>query len=195
MKMLLNVYKKGDVYTVNSSFISQNLPINIDTDSTIVEIKNTQVFSIITEALLQNNLVKLPVGLQSYTPGDVMINIVDDLVASKYAGVIKIQNFIASRAGNAYYYDLFEFNLVSNTLYANGIFITNENREEKYIEIIETGKIELIEALETYLNLKDKISAYYSLYAQGQVAIKLVDNANTVANVELYVTNFMASFG
>lgn len=39
-----------------------------------------------------------------------------------------------------------------------GYFITDENREEKYIEIIETEDEQLIDMLETYLESKDEIS-------------------------------------
>lgn len=39
-----------------------------------------------------------------------------------------------------------------------GYFITDQNREEKYIEIIETGDEELIELLEEYLIHKDEIT-------------------------------------
>lgn len=44
------------------------------------------------------------------------------------------------------------------TLADAGYFITDQNREEKYIEIIETEDENLIELLETYLNIKDDIA-------------------------------------
>lgn len=40
-----------------------------------------------------------------------------------------------------------------------GYFITDKNREDKYIEIIETGKEDLIDLLEEYLLHKDQITA------------------------------------
>ena len=43
-------------------------------------------------------------------------------------------------------------------LFNAGYIITDQNREEKYIEIIETGDDMLIELLEEYLNTKDEIS-------------------------------------
>lgn len=44
------------------------------------------------------------------------------------------------------------------TLADAGYFITDQNREEKYIEIIETEDENLIDLLETYLNIKDDIA-------------------------------------
>lgn len=40
-----------------------------------------------------------------------------------------------------------------------GYFFTNENRQEKYIEIIETGDDKLINMLEEYLTIKDEITS------------------------------------
>lgn len=40
-----------------------------------------------------------------------------------------------------------------------GFVITNENREEKYIEIIETGEEKYIELLEVYIEAKDDVDA------------------------------------
>ena len=53
--------------------------------------------------------------------------------------------------------DLITFMLLNNKFANNGFFITDENKEEKYIEIIETCDEQLIEDLEKYIFLLDKI--------------------------------------
>ena len=53
--------------------------------------------------------------------------------------------------------DLITFMLLNNKFANNGFFITDENKEEKYIEIIETCDDNLIEDLEKYIFLLDKI--------------------------------------
>ena len=53
--------------------------------------------------------------------------------------------------------DLITFMLLNNKLADKGFFITEENKEEKYIEIIETCDESLIEDLEKYIFLLDKI--------------------------------------
>lgn len=59
-------------------------------------------------------------------------------------------------AGNIIqYYKYFEYN---NQLAAAGYFITNDNREEKFIEILETGDEKLISILEEYLTIKDTLN-------------------------------------
>jgi len=194
MRMLLNVYDKGSVYDVNKAYVSKDMPIVVEPDAKVIEIKDTQVFTMISEELLQNNVVRLPAGVSPYKPSDIIVDKLDDLDSVKYAAQIKIKNFIASRAGTSYLYDLFEFNLVSNTLYADGYFITDSNREAKYLEIIGTNRVHLIEALEKYLNIKDKISEYYSLYAQAKAVLELINNANSIQSVDTYKANFLASF-
>lgn len=53
--------------------------------------------------------------------------------------------------------DFVNFMQINNVLASNGIFITEKNKEEKYIQIIESGNEELIEILEEYINLLDNI--------------------------------------
>ena len=49
--------------------------------------------------------------------------------------------------------------MMLNNKFANqGIFITDDNREECYIKIIEAGNESLIADLEKYLEIKDKVT-------------------------------------
>lgn len=53
---------------------------------------------------------------------------------------------------------MFDFICINNELINDGYVITSKNREDKYIEILETGDEELIEKLERYLNAHDTIN-------------------------------------
>ncbi len=53
--------------------------------------------------------------------------------------------------------DFVTFMQLNNSFAAKGIFITEKNKEEKYIEIIETGDENLIQDLEQYIMLLDNI--------------------------------------
>lgn len=55
-----------------------------------------------------------------------------------------------------HYVDFIDTN---NILNAEGFFITDKNKEEKYLEILETGDEDLIDTLEKFLISKDKLSA------------------------------------
>lgn len=53
--------------------------------------------------------------------------------------------------------DFVTFMSLNNMFLEKGIIITDNNREESYIKVIETGDEKLIAALEKYLLLKDDI--------------------------------------
>jgi hypothetical protein len=53
--------------------------------------------------------------------------------------------------------DFISIMLINNKFLDRGIAITDNNKEECYIKIIETGDESLINDLETYLSLKDSI--------------------------------------
>lgn len=51
-----------------------------------------------------------------------------------------------------------EFMKLNNKFADMGIFITDDNREDAYIKLIEKGDPSLIDDLERYINLKDSIN-------------------------------------
>jgi hypothetical protein len=53
--------------------------------------------------------------------------------------------------------DFVSFFLLNNELSSKGYTITENNREEVYIKIIETGDIQLINDLEKYISLRDSL--------------------------------------
>ena len=53
---------------------------------------------------------------------------------------------------------MFDFICINNELIDKGYIITDYNREDKYIEILEAEDDELVEKLERYLNARDNIT-------------------------------------
>lgn len=53
--------------------------------------------------------------------------------------------------------DFVSFLAINNKFLSKGFYITDENREEMYIKVIETGDNQLISDLETFINLRDSI--------------------------------------
>lgn len=91
-------------------------------------------------------------------------------------------------------YTLYEFMIKNNELASRGYFITESNREEKYIEIIEAGDDTLIQLLESYLEANDKIAR--SFYIKDKIeAYKLkLAECETVEQVEELENQFIAEF-
>jgi chromatin segregation and condensation protein Rec8/ScpA/Scc1 (kleisin family) len=68
-----------------------------------------------------------------------------------------------------------------------GYAITNENREEKYLEILETGDEKLIAKLEDYLNYKDEIEAVAHIerkFSAFRAELKTTTTADEVKQLE-----------
>lgn len=90
---------------------------------------------------------------------------VEGIDASTYAG--KAALALKTKARGIMGDDLLIFKLVDfvslmllqNKFASKGIFITDDNKEECYINIIESGKNELIDDLEKFITLKDSIKS------------------------------------
>lgn len=103
---------------------------------------------------------------------------VEGIDLSTYAG--KAAHAVKIKARGMYGDDLLTFTLIDfvtfmmlNTKFASkGIFITEDNKEESYIKIIETGDETLITDLENYLLLMDQIKVLESKKAEYAQIIK-----------------------
>ncbi len=87
-------------------------------------------------------------------------------------------------------FDFFEFTMCNNFLASKGFFITDENREEVYIQIINSGDEKVIEHLEKYLNLLDRISVpnyQYNSYLEFEEAVK---DAKTLGELKELEENY-----
>ena len=79
--------------------------------------------------------------------------------------------------------DFVELMLLNNKFADLGIFITDTNREESYIKIIELGDPVLIDDLEKFINLKDSIAQISDMkdeYANIIDQIKVADNEEDI---------------
>ena len=79
----------------------------------------------------------------------------------------------------------FEFQLISTELASRGYFITKQNREEKYLEILEKGIEEEVALLEKYLTLLDDLTKYRTLYYE---LLEVLDKINSSENKDEIAT-------
>ena len=88
---------------------------------------------------------------------------IEGIDGSTYAG--KAAQAVKTKARGIFGDDLLTFNLINfisimlinNKFMSKGIFITDDNKEECYIKIIELGDESLINDLEKFITLKDEI--------------------------------------
>lgn len=88
---------------------------------------------------------------------------VEDIDATTYAGKAasacrtKVRGILNGDMLAFVIVDFVNFMLLHNKFLSKNVIITEDNKEECYIKIIEMGEESLIEDLEAYINLKDKI--------------------------------------
>jgi hypothetical protein len=120
---------------------------------------------------------------------------IEGIDASTYAGKAakavktKVRGIMGDNLISFTLIDFISFMLLNNEFISKGIIITDSNKEECYIKIIETGDENLINNLEKYLTLKDNIKKieknkdeYSSIINQLQLLTDY-DDSNAVNSI------------
>ena len=121
--------------------------------------------------------------------GDIKIT---DFNIVKPGGLNQAKNELLSKISNNFSYNLasitginyFIFAMASFELANAGHFITSENREEKYVEIMNSNDAVLIENLNNYLSALDEISPVANLYNEFKSFKKRVKQSITIEELE-----------
>jgi len=161
-------------------------------------------YQMIQEALLNNKAVhiqKSKLRTDEVLPGEFTIidsENIDELKAAKDAALTKVRMLVTPELSKISSFALYGFIVLNNDLINEGFAITNGNREEKYLEILETGNEQLISKLEDYLNYKDEIESIAQLerkFSKFKSEIKLASNVDQVKEIEnKFLENFYSYF-
>lgn len=90
--------------------------------------------------------------------------------------------------------DFVSLMMINNKFLSKGIFITDDNKEECYIKIIETGDESLITDLERYLVLKDdikKIEANKQEYSDIITKLQFLSDPNDEQAVNTIIEDYL----
>ncbi len=160
---------------------------------------NSATFEIIKTAITSNKLVKVQKTLvaDEVMPWEVEVvdlGETDPLQESRNASITKVRMLVTPEISKASGLAMYGFIVLNNDLAANGYFITNENREEKYLEILETGDEKLIAKLEDYLNYKDEIEAVAQLERKFSAFKNEIRTASTPDEVKAIEERFLERF-
>ena len=80
--------------------------------------------------------------------------------------------------------EIYNFIIANNKLIEKGYVITDENKDKKFLEIVETEDDELISDLERYLYSKDYISPIYNWYTEIKEFQRELEIANSEEEVK-----------
>lgn len=119
-----------------------------------------------------------------------------DTYAGKAAKAIKtkVRGILGDELLTFTLIDLVSFMLLNNKFANKGIFITDDNKEEKYIEIIESCDEKLIEDLEKYIILLDNIKIIQNKkdeYSEIIENLKSLPNYNEEESVNNIVEDYL----
>lgn len=218
MKMIFNVIDRGDTYEV-ISINNNELPFSGIKDGTL-EVFSWEVFETVARKLNEGKKVYIPkLFNKQVTIDDIVVE--DDTTSSleslKNIYIIKIRDIAHNRL-SLNKLDLFtflEYIDLSNYFASLGFYITPENREEKYLEIINyasnltvpddpnTPDVDetdtsasdvIIEKLEKYLSALDMIENLKIMYYSINDYISRINNALTEEEVESIYSEFRTTF-
>lgn len=96
----------------------------------------------------------------------------------------KVTNSISSVLCSIHALDIFEYLETFSSFLDRGIVITEKNREEKYLEVINTGDEWLIGQLERYLEIKDSVRPIANFYKNAKAALDSIRKAETEEDLD-----------
>lgn len=185
---MANVKKAGDVYEITS--ITTNDQQYLMEGDTFINITAT-ASEVVVDALRDNKRVFIKNEIEiEINEFDLEFQTPNEFETKQLDLLHKARTVVTLAAATLRGFDFFEFTLCNNYLASKGFFITDENREEVYIGIINSGDDRTIEHLEKYLNTLDKISIPYYQY---NVFLEFEDevlNAKTIEELEVLEKNY-----
>lgn len=203
MSMRLNVKDVGNMYEVIS--------IN-DAETTILghvnntyEIFSWSIYELICQALMEGKTIYLPKNNYSQLTVDdiVIVEQESELETQKKIAINKVKDFLYStRINKLQLLDYYTFTILNNYFINMGFVITDQNREEKYLEIItaisemeDENESEIaIANLENYLNILDKLKELEGFVVRLNTTIDEIISCETVEAVETVVNDFLDFF-
>lgn len=149
-----------------------------------IEIQDSQVFVTILEALADKKTIRFYSGIQSLTSIDIEIAENDNVVKNSY--MFQLYSAISKTFSLIPQYFYYRYSYLNNLFCSKGFFITELNREEVYIKILETEDEFLIEKLEELLKIIDKLNHFeqiYQTYLNAQETLEVTEDENVMANI------------
>lgn len=152
---------------------------------------------LIRDALQEGKLVHITKKMQydEVHPVDITIiepaQLPDPLLATKQSAIAGVRVHIIPEITKVAGLTLYAFMVLNNELASAGYFITDKNREETYINILEAGDEELIQKLDEYLNVRDEVERASFLERRFSAFRRDVNKAATIEEVNSIKDQFM----
>ena len=164
MKNIFIIQDKGKIWEITDTTIQPDDYV-VDPEMVLEVDKPLFVF---VKNKLHAAQIQYPKDIDGKLIQEDLIIVDYDVVTSHRERVLnKAREYISTRLNAVSLFELYEFLVCNLDLIEKGFVITNKNRRQKYLDIIDSGEIETIDLLERLLNSKDKlesISGWYNQY-------------------------------
>ena len=185
MKNILIVVDKGDIWEVTGTTIqSDDYVVNHDMVYELpVDEQGIAMYQYIKAMLSTNQIQFLKETTGRLIQEDLILIPYDADMVYREKVIHKGREYLNTRLGIHSIFEFFDYIMLNNTLSAAGFVVTEKNRREKYLEIIDTGDIDLIDSLEQYLNALDRlniINGWYRTYKELEKNIYMADDEEAV---------------
>jgi len=199
MKLSVNVGDRGEYFEVVS--LNDNEGALALEPEIEYPIYSWEVYEYIASNFMDGKTILIPKYLEGDLNKDLIIisDNLSELERSKAIAIIKMRDYIVNTRlynDNMMLIELYKFILLNNWFIDKGFIITEENRTDKYLEIInystelmnespEKGE-EVINKLDSYLEILDSITEtekYYHLYLDFKEKINEASTVEEVNNI------------
>ena len=193
---LANVIDKGTHWEVTN--VTKNTLDNlVNRDEKLLKL-SYMAYKAIQNGLNNNKIVQITKELvtDEVLPNEVTylkLGDTNELQEHKNAALAKVRMLITPELASIAGLTMYGFIVLNNDLVNAGYAITNDNREEKYLSILETGDETLINKLEDYLNYKDEIERVSHLERKFATFKSEIDNA-PLEDIEGIQNKFLEDF-
>jgi len=154
-------------------FVAKDTDCIIDADELKIQITESETQEVRTE-----NLTSSKMTVDSY----------------RKAVLLKARDLMFSRFDGSIIFSIYEFTLLNNQLLEQGFIITEENREDKYMEIVNKDNDELLDLLSDYLKARDELKKYNFYYKEYKSLTNDVQKLNEVPEIEERFNTFREQF-
>ena len=156
---------------------------------------NNMVALLFREALNDNKLIRINKGFKNQ---EVMMNdfiILDGKEENEFTYtqdlyISKARQMVNLSQSAVFGIQVYDFIHINNYLCDKGFFIHDDNKEEMYLKILETGEETLIDKLEIYLNASDKIGRASALENEYQKYYTDISDAQSIEEIVKLYTKF-----
>jgi len=196
MKLIAGINDVGVNYQIVSVFQGDEETIFEFGGVRLYEISSIECYNAIETSLEANQSVFFAKNLiNPLVEGDLIIQAAEDaIVAAALGARNQARQFTSNRVGSLSMFDFYGFTIINNRLIDLGYVITDENREAKYLEIINAGDQAIIDALDIYLDLRDKLDERKSTYDIYKIFSDEVILLTTVEDIEARLATFYSAF-